>query len=98
MQARALAMDFSKTDGPQWDVFQAEIENLDVGVLGTSIFPSEILLLLLKIAAVNNVGRSHSFPADFIDAPAEEVDNILAININATVKVTRTVLPGMLKR
>ena len=34
VQARALALDFSKTDGPQWHIFQTELENLDVGVLG----------------------------------------------------------------
>lgn len=80
VQARALAMDFSKLDGPHWDAFNAGVENLDIGVL------------------VNNVGRSHTFPSDFVDAPVEEVDNILTININATLKVTRTILPGMIKR
>lgn len=34
VQARALAMDFSKLDGPHWDAFNAEVENLDIGVLG----------------------------------------------------------------
>lgn len=47
---------------------------------------------------VNNVGRSHTFPADFIDAPEDEVDSILAININSVLKVTRAILPGMIQR
>ncbi|KAJ3519481.1 hypothetical protein NM688_g9295 [Phlebia brevispora] len=80
VQARALAMDFSKLESSQWDAFRAEVENLDVGVL------------------INNVGRSHTYPQDFVDVPEEEINNILAININATLKVTRTVLPGMIKR
>ena len=47
---------------------------------------------------MNNVGRSHQFPSDFLDAPEAEVDQILAINVNATLKVTRTVLGGMVQR
>ncbi|PSR73920.1 hypothetical protein PHLCEN_2v10278 [Hermanssonia centrifuga] len=62
-----------------------------------SAFHTEIANMDIGIL-VNNVGRSHSYPADFVDAPEEEVDNILSININATVKVTRAVLPGMIKR
>jgi hypothetical protein len=35
VQTRVLAMDFSKVDdAAQWSAFQAEVENLDVGVLG----------------------------------------------------------------
>ncbi|KAI0093353.1 hypothetical protein BDY19DRAFT_923366 [Irpex rosettiformis] len=47
---------------------------------------------------VNNVGRSHAFPVDFVDTTEEEVDNILTINIDATLKVTRAILPGMVQR
>ncbi|KAI0812371.1 3-ketoacyl-CoA reductase [Irpex lacteus] len=47
---------------------------------------------------VNNVGKSHAFPTDFVDTTEEEVDNILTINIDATLKVTRAVLPGMVQR
>ena len=47
---------------------------------------------------VNNVGRSHSFPVDFVETPVDEMDNILNINVNATVHVTRAIVPGMVKR
>lgn len=47
---------------------------------------------------MNNVGKSHAFPTDFVDTTEEEVDNILTINIDATLKVTRAVLPGMVQR
>ncbi|EKM54109.1 uncharacterized protein PHACADRAFT_257722 [Phanerochaete carnosa HHB-10118-sp] len=47
---------------------------------------------------VNNVGKSHSFPSDFVDAPVDEVDSIIAVNVNSLLKVTRIVLPGMISR
>ena len=48
--------------------------------------------------AVNNVGRSHDIPVDFVDTPDDEMDAIVEINVNATLKVTKMVLPSMLSR
>jgi 17beta-estradiol 17-dehydrogenase / very-long-chain 3-oxoacyl-CoA reductase len=47
---------------------------------------------------VNNAGRSHSMPVDFVHTPKQEIEDILAINIDATVSITRIILPGMIKR
>ncbi|THH16063.1 hypothetical protein EW146_g4525 [Bondarzewia mesenterica] len=47
---------------------------------------------------VNNVGKSHEMPVDFVDTPADEIHDILAININATLRVTSLVSPGMVSR
>lgn len=47
---------------------------------------------------VNNVGRSHAMPVDFIDLDAEEMEGILKVNINANLRVTKSVLPTLLKR
>ncbi|EMD37738.1 hypothetical protein CERSUDRAFT_114366 [Gelatoporia subvermispora B] len=47
---------------------------------------------------VNNVGRSYNMPTDLVDTSEEELDNILKINVNATVKVTHMLLPGMVSR
>jgi len=47
---------------------------------------------------VNNVGQSHSIPVPFIETPKEEVRDIIAINCNATLRVTQIVAPGMVKR
>ncbi|KAF8995497.1 3-ketoacyl-CoA reductase [Cyathus striatus] len=47
---------------------------------------------------VNNVGKSHAMPAYFVDTPKDEITDILAININATLRVTYGVLPGMVKK
>ncbi|KAJ3759462.1 3-ketoacyl-CoA reductase [Lentinula raphanica] len=47
---------------------------------------------------VNNVGKSHAMPAYLIDTPKEEMADIVAINVNATLRVTYSVLPGMIQR
>ena len=47
---------------------------------------------------VNNVGQSHSIPVPFIETPKEEIRDIIAINCNATLRVTQIVAPGMVKR
>ena len=47
---------------------------------------------------MNNVGKSHEMPTDFVETPAEEMRDILAINVQATVRVTALVAPGMVSR
>jgi len=47
---------------------------------------------------VNNVGKSHTMPAYLVDTPKDEISDIVAINVNATLRVTYTILPGMVQR
>lgn len=47
---------------------------------------------------VNNVGKSHNMPAYLIDTPKDEIKDIVSINVDATLRVTYAVLPGMVKR
>ncbi|CAE6342104.1 unnamed protein product [Rhizoctonia solani] len=47
---------------------------------------------------VNNVGKSHDIPADFHEIPLIEHEDIVEINVNATIKVTRLIVPGMITR
>ena len=37
-------------------------------------------------------------PAYLVDTPKDEISDIVAINVNATLRVTYTILPGMVKR
>ncbi|KJA20003.1 hypothetical protein HYPSUDRAFT_68770 [Hypholoma sublateritium FD-334 SS-4] len=46
---------------------------------------------------VNNVGKSHNMPAYLIDTPKDEIKDIVAINVNATLRVTYAILPGMVE-
>ncbi|KAI0081268.1 3-ketoacyl-CoA reductase [Panus rudis PR-1116 ss-1] len=47
---------------------------------------------------INNVGRSHAYPVDFVDTPEPEMDSILKINVNSVAQVSRIVVPGMVQR
>ncbi|TFK62325.1 3-ketoacyl-CoA reductase [Pluteus cervinus] len=47
---------------------------------------------------VNNVGKSHDMPAYFVDTPYDEMLDIVSINVTATLRVTYSVLPGMVQR
>ncbi|KAI0028650.1 3-ketoacyl-CoA reductase [Vararia minispora EC-137] len=44
---------------------------------------------------VNNVGKSHEMPVDFIETDSVEMQDIIAINVAATVRVTSFVVASM---
>jgi len=52
----------------------------------------------LTARVVNNVGKSHAHPVYFAESDPSEISDIIAINVNATARITRMVLPGMVKR
>jgi len=47
---------------------------------------------------VNNVGKGHDMPVYFDDITHAEHDDIIEVNIRATIKVTQIVVPQMLAR
>lgn len=47
---------------------------------------------------INNVGVSHSIPVPFVETPKEEIDSIITVNCIATLRVTQTIVPGMIQR
>ncbi|KAF8635192.1 hypothetical protein AX17_003968 [Amanita inopinata Kibby_2008] len=47
---------------------------------------------------VNNVGKSHTMPTYFVETPQDEIEDIVTINVHATLRVTGAVLPGMVQR
>ncbi len=47
---------------------------------------------------VNNVGVSYRYPRYFHELPDDEVQNLLTMNIDSVVWMTRFVLPGMIDR
>ncbi|MCJ1469591.1 hypothetical protein MMC07_008226 [Pseudocyphellaria aurata] len=60
--------------------------------LGTAVEALDVAIL------VNNVGRSHDVPVPFVKTPREEMEDIVAINNVATLRVTALVAPGMVAR
>jgi 17beta-estradiol 17-dehydrogenase / very-long-chain 3-oxoacyl-CoA reductase len=91
------AIDFGLYDEVAYEGFAAVANGLDIGVLGM-IRVLSVSSLAVNVSVVNNVGRSHTMPVYFHETPTDEMSNILAININATLRITHSVLPGMIKR
>lgn len=58
----------------------------------------EVVAELDVSVLVNNVGQSHSIPVPFVQTPASEMANIVAINCMGTLRVTQLVVPGMIQR
>ena len=42
---------------------------------------------------INNVGQSHSIPVPFLETENKELQDIITINVTATLKITQTVAP-----
>ncbi|BGP12875.1 hypothetical protein JCM10213_005170 [Rhodosporidiobolus nylandii] len=64
----------------------------DYAALKAALDPLDIGVL------VNNVGKSYDEPTFFQDLPEQDMLDIVEINVNATLKVTRIVVPGMVSR
>ena len=47
---------------------------------------------------VNNVGKSHDIPVPFAETNLDELTDIININCLATLRVTRLIVPSMIKR
>ncbi|KAI0744957.1 3-ketoacyl-CoA reductase [Earliella scabrosa] len=46
---------------------------------------------------VNNAGKSYTYPEDF-HASSDTMDDMVAINVNSVVRLTKLILPGMVER
>lgn len=92
------AIDFSETNQPKaYESLGKKLQDAQIGVLGTYLF-LEILASPQCDPSVNNVGRSHEMPVYFAETPEDEMKNIVNININGTLDMTRIILPKMLER
>lgn len=47
---------------------------------------------------INNVGKSHSNPVPFDETSEDEMKDIITINCQSTLRVTKLVTPGMIQR
>jgi len=80
---KTVAADFSSTDPALYTNIAKQIEGLDIGIL------------------VNNVGLSYPSALFFHELPSVDAalaDNIIAVNVTATTRMTALVVPGMVKK
>ncbi|KAH7876795.1 3-ketoacyl-CoA reductase [Lentinula edodes] len=82
VSTQTASIDFAKADDAAYEILSQKFQGLDVGVLGK----------------LNNVGKSHAMPVYLVDTPKEEMADIVSINVNATMRVTYSILPGMIQR
>ena len=97
VQTKMQAIDFSRQDEEAWESLANALSPLHVGVLGETL-PLLYYHLTDSWTPVNNVGKSHEMPTEFVDVPEQEMHDILQINIISTLKITRIVLPGLIER
>jgi NAD(P)-dependent dehydrogenase (short-subunit alcohol dehydrogenase family) len=90
-------IDFVSADDKAFQELASLCADLDVGVLGAHTLPSHTVKMNFG-PQVNNVGKSHAMPVYFSEAPKDEIDDILNINVNGTVNVTYALLPQMIQR
>lgn len=82
-----LAHDFTK-GGAEADAFYARLAQVAGGLDGKG----GVGLL------VNNVGVNVEVPEFFHDLPEAQIQDIVRVNVESTVRMTRTILPFMAKR
>ena len=81
-ESKIHAIDFASASADSYAGLKSVVASLD-GQIGV---------------LVNNVGVSHSHPVYFHECPESEMQNVVEINVNATMRITRMVLPNMLEK
>ena len=96
MSTATHSIDFAIADDAAYDAFAAAVTDTNVGVLGEldSLNSDRVFI----VSAVNNVGKSHAMPVYLVDTPLDELKDIVNINVNAALRVTYAILPGMIQR
>jgi len=82
-KVEVLCIDFTQFGGPETDAHQRAVKALEGKNIGV---------------LVNNVGVSYEFPMWFHDLTDADVKNLLTMNVESVVWMTRIVLKGMVER
>lgn len=98
VQTKTFPLDFTATSEIAYEELSSILQSLNISVLG-ELFPRKKELRQITVhSPVNNVGKSHDMPVQFSDTPLKEMNDIIAINITGTLRITHIVLPLMMKR
>ncbi|GJJ72464.1 17beta-estradiol 17-dehydrogenase / very-long-chain 3-oxoacyl-CoA reductase [Entomortierella parvispora] len=92
---KALAQEIEEKYSVQTKIFAMDFakgDDKDYQSLKTLLTPVEVTVL------VNNVGTNHEIPTPFEEESDKIVKDIVEININAAMKMTKIIVPGMVSR
>ncbi|KAK7030977.1 hypothetical protein VNI00_010203 [Paramarasmius palmivorus] len=101
-------IDFAKATEEDFTRLQQIIDSMNIGVLGgfnfsidhisvNVCYPTPCTHRIVGVCEVNNVGRGHSVPNPFIETPLSEINDIIAINVQGTLRTTHLVVPTMIR-
>jgi NAD(P)-dependent dehydrogenase (short-subunit alcohol dehydrogenase family) len=93
-----MAIDFSTHDESAYQALAALVASQDVRVLSMSALVLYTTPLIHYLHSVNNVGKSHDMPDDFHVLPADEMQQVIDINVYANTRVAQIVAPHMVVR
>ncbi|KAI6162747.1 hypothetical protein EDD17DRAFT_1694684 [Pisolithus thermaeus] len=98
VESRICLIDFAKNDAEAFSGLKTLLGNLDVGVLSMNLRSTSFMCANIDTPKVNNVGKSHAMPTYFAETTEQENEEIVTINVDSMIRVTRAVLPGMVHR
>ncbi|KIK24626.1 hypothetical protein PISMIDRAFT_23105 [Pisolithus microcarpus 441] len=84
VESKIYLIDFAKNDAEAFDGLKTLLGNMDVGVLSMNLRSAFL--------------HSHVMPTYFAETTEQENEEIVTININGMIRVTRAILPGMIHR
>ncbi|KAK2464197.1 hypothetical protein APHAL10511_003654 [Amanita phalloides] len=84
----------------KYPAISTRVHSIDFSTLDETAYAklSEVLRDLNIGVLVNNVGKSHTMPVYLIDTPQSEMNDIVNVNVHATLRVTHAALPSMVQR
>ncbi|KAJ2239793.1 hypothetical protein GGI13_007891, partial [Coemansia sp. RSA 455] len=110
MEARSYAVDFTKCTEVQWSEIKSLVQQEEVSVLGMSsilysafgyaqcVVINACAIYMRAFYVVNNVGLCHENPTFFDEEEQDKCNDMVEVNVNTMMDLTRIVVPQMQQR
>lgn len=108
VKTKIIAIDFSRQNST-FEHIERELQNIPIGILG-KFFIHDLFLyayylrninffsFFLIFFLVNNVGMNYPYPMYVTEVQPQFLQEMINVNIGATILMTRMILPQMQKR